>query len=152
MNLSISIGTKIKNKEDLRMYNYFNQNCYKLNSIKEQFHNTLFAEANTLNFKLNFQIASVMKRVERPLTLNNLGLEFLKFQPQILKNDKWINDKSWEWSDEMINELIKLCTIIAEKFDFKFIELNHDLDNSPLFVIRYADDCIDTNYLSDYMR
>lgn len=152
MYLSISIEAKIKTKKDYLMENFYNQNYYAINSKKEQFHNALFTETNTLNFKLHFQIERVIKSVERPLTLNNLGLEFLKFQPQVLKNDKWINDKSWEWSDEVINELIKICTVIAEKFDFKFIELNHDRDNSPLFVIRYADDNVDSDYLRDYMR
>ncbi len=121
-NVLVNSGRNKKQKEYF-MENFYNQNCYAINSKKEQFHNTLFTEINTINFKLHFQIESVIKSVERTLTLNNLGLEFLKFQPQVLKNDKWINDKSWELSDEMINELIKICTVIAEKFDFKFIEI-----------------------------
>lgn len=124
------------------MLNFWSANQYKLNENILKFQNALTESLRDKFCHNNFQTVFVLSSTEQPLTLNNIGLKFLKIQPQTLQNGEWRYDKNWDWNANIKELIAKVCSDIADKFDFEFLEIHSDCDNNPLFVIRVAEDSI----------
>lgn len=122
------------------MQDFFTANHYELNKDIESFLTELSKYLQNKFYSYQFQISNYNKSQERPLILNNLGLKFLSIQPLTFKNDKWIKDKDWRWSNEKIDMVTEICACVALRYDFKFIGINTSMEQSPLFLIRVAQD------------
>lgn len=117
------------------MEDFFSANHDSLNSTLRMFY-VEFIHAINSYFQTNFNLDYLMHAKRNQLSLNRLGLKYLRVNH--VSHDTNNATEDWIWTDEKIAIVAKLCKESAAKFGFEFFAVEYDDDGIPVFVIRYA--------------
>ena len=134
------------------MENFFSTNHAKLNETWQKFRKSLLDELWLAFHCPKFEIRCDHKAKQSDNPLNNLGLYFLHIQAQVLDGERWIKDKKWKITSEIIPRIANICVKIAKQYDFEFLGTTEDDDGETLFIIRYCDDTVDLDLIEKYSR
>ena len=132
------------------MENFFSTNHAKLNETWQKFCRSLSDELRLTFYRPDFKICYDHRAKRSDNYLNCLGLYFLRIQAQVLDGERWVKDKKWKITSEMIPGIANICATVAKKYDFAFLGTTEDDDGETLFIIRYCDATVDPDLIKQY--